>query len=162
MFRINFILFICLLSFCFSISDSFSQTLFSKIYNHTNSHTDIELLYETDENYYAIGRAQALGMQAIGLTVSCHNKKTGEVCASNIYTLENEWIFTDGKTPVFQVNNGFVFGAGFSNVLLKLKYNLDSNSVSLIDSIVNPLPGSYYLHDMIVATDTTIYHATVL
>lgn len=162
MLRIDFIQFICVLTLCLNSSISFSQTLFSNIYNHTDSHTGIELLYETDENYYAIGRAQALGMQAIGLTVSCHDKKTGKVCASNIYTIENEWIFTDGRTPVFQVDNGFLFGAGFSNVILKLKYDLDSKTVTLIDSIVNPLAGSYFLHDMILAGDTTIYHATVL
>jgi len=162
MFRINFIQFICLLAFCFSRSVSFSQNLFSNIYDHTNSHTDIELLYETDEHYYAIGRAQALGKQEIGLTVSCHDKKTGEVCESNIYTIEDEWIFTNGRTPVFQVDNALVFGACFNNVIIKLKYDLNSKSVSLLDSIVNPLSGGYYLCDMALVGDTTIYHATVL
>ena len=162
MFRINFIQFLCLLAFCFSRSVSFSQNLFSNIYDHTDSHTDIELLYETDEHYYAIGRAQALGKQEIGLTVSCHDKKTGEVCESNIYTIEDEWIFTNGRTPVFQVDNALVFGACFNNVIIKLKYDLNSKSVSLLDSIVNPLSGGYYLCDMALVGDTTIYHAAVL
>jgi hypothetical protein len=153
---------ICVLILSFTSFIICAQSDFSLVNNYGLYRTLNELVHETDKAYYTIGYAEDLINPELGLHVSCHDKKTGDVCHSYFYTIKNKRIFTDGKTPVFQVDNGFVFGAGFNNVLLKLKYDLESKSVNLIDSIVNPLPGSYYLHDMILASDTTIYHATVI
>jgi Secretion system C-terminal sorting domain len=139
-----------------------AQSDFSLVNDHGLYRTINELLYETDEAYYTIGYAEDLINPELGLHVSCHDKKTGDVCHSYFYTIKNRRIFTNGRTPVFQSDNALIFGAKTSNIILKLKYDLESKSVSLIDSIVNPLPGSYYLNDMILAGDTTIYLATVL
>ena len=149
--------------FCIFICySSLSQSNFSHINDYGLFRTKSELLYETDENYFAIGYAEEQSEPELGLTVSCHNKKTGEVCSSTYYTIKNKWIFTAGRTPVFHVNDALIFGALTGNKILKLKYDLLQKNITLIDSIVNPLQGGYYLNDMILAGDTTIYHATVI
>lgn len=153
---------VCTLILTISSFIIIAQSDFSLVTDHGLYRTRNELLHETGDAYYTIGYAEDLINPELGLHISCHDKKSGEVCRSYFFTIKNRRIFTNGRTPVFQVDKELLFGACFNNVIIKLKYDINSKSVSLLDSIVNPLPGGYYLHDMILAGDTTIYHATVL
>lgn len=149
--------------YCTFISNtSFSQPTFNHVNDYELFRTKSELLYESEESYFTIGYAEEQSEPELGLTVSCHHKKTGEVCSSTYYTIKDKWIFTAGKTPVYRVDDALIFGALTGNKILKLKYDLSEKNITLIDSIVNPLPGGYYLCDMILTGDTTIYQATVI
>ncbi len=117
-----------------------------------------ELLYEDSSSYYAIGYFDD-DTPGLGIRLSTHNKNSGALVDSTYFGIRNKIIYTGGRTPVYSVNHDLVFGIEGNTYILKLLYDRETKKIIKLDSIENPTTGAYYLNDMIIRNDTTIYNA---
>ncbi len=137
-----------------------TQALYNKTFDFNYLRSSSELLYEDNEYYYSIGYTQLFEGPEIGVQVSCHDKETGELCHSTYFEVEDLWLFTSGRTPVYHINENLVFGMGGHGTIYKLAYDITHKQIYVLDTIKNRLPTGIYLNDMLIKGDTTIYYIT--
>ncbi len=120
-----------------------------------------ELLYEDSSAYYAIGYYDD-DYPGLGIRLARHDKKTGLLIDSTYFGIRNKFLYTGGGTPIYSIDNHLIFGIEGNSYILKLSYDIEQKAITVLDSIQNPTTGAYYLHDMIIRGDTTIFNTTRL
>ncbi|MFM2392151.1 MAG: hypothetical protein RLZZ546_128 [Bacteroidota bacterium] len=136
-----------------------------KLYNISNDYdlllTSAELLAEDRKYYYTIGYAEKMGESEVGFMVSAHDKLDGRVLHTTYYKKPGEWLFTGRRTPVFLKGQELIFGIDATKYLYKFSYNINSHSITPIDSVKNESSGGLVITDMIIGNDTTYYFASL-
>jgi hypothetical protein len=123
--------------------------------------TSGELIVENNEYYYSIGYAEKIGEGEVGIFVSAFDKKNAQIKSTYYYKKLNQWLFTQYRTPIYQIDDNFIFGAVGSKYAYKFSYDPELNELNAIDSVKNESTGGIVLTDMIIRNDTTYYFASL-
>ncbi len=155
--QISLSLFLCII-----LSYSYAQQTYNFKFDYDFAVNRCENLVETDSFYYAFGYANDIVPPfGSGVYVACHDKKTGALIRKAIYKRPNENLYLAGRTKAYLIGDEIQFAINGIDIY-KLSYNVKSNSFRLIDNVSLAMPeiSGYYIHEMLLRGDTTIYVAT--
>ncbi len=142
---------------------TFSQLLFNHVNEYGLAISSTDMLSETDSSYLAIGYSQdTTNTSFIGIYVANHDKIDGHVKNVAYYKRLGEEMYIAGRSKNYRVGDEVQFAVGASQYLYKLGYNIKTNTISALDTITNQDSCVFYIYDMYLRHDTTVYLAGMI